>query len=97
MAKRAPKLYPVIVYATDGTVARYNLPKKSVTLRWLQDQVGGNIETVPTSQHYTAVLNEEGRIHNLPRNDKFAAEFPAAHQRFGDFHGPVVVVPTRVL
>lgn len=38
------------------------------TLEAMQALVGGYIEVVPIGSGYLAICNEEGRIHNLPRN-----------------------------
>lgn len=40
----------------------------SPTLRNLQNTVGGYIETVPITRNAVCIVNEEGKIWNLPKN-----------------------------
>jgi len=54
------------------------LPKNKTdfTLEELQKYVGGLIEIVRTKDNKTMVINEEGKINNLPINQKATAIYP---------------------
>ena len=71
----------VEVYHVDGTVDLVPLPPKKDRLKFLQDLVGGYIETIPdpdtdpdredNSKYYVLVLDEEGLLKNKPINPHF--------------------------
>lgn len=60
---------PVIL--PNGSLNVYAvLDGRTATLEWLQDQVGGYIETTPTClSGLVMVVNEEGKLMGLPFND----------------------------
>lgn len=60
---------PVIL--PNGSLNVYAvLEGRTATLEWLQDQVGGYIETTPTClSGLVMVVNEEGKLMGLPFND----------------------------
>lgn len=53
----------------DGTIVDYPPKVKTYTLQELQTAVGGYIEFVALGEEYLLVINEEGKLHGLPRND----------------------------
>lgn len=59
-----------VVVKTDGTFDAL-LPKnnKVFTLEELKSVVGGYIEIVPLDEDYLMVINEEGKLLNLPINE----------------------------
>lgn len=64
----------IMVLKADGT--SYQLPDKRPSLEEIQAIVGGNVEFVtvlgatnPAWVYTTMIVNEEGLIHNLPRNE----------------------------
>lgn len=63
------KWIPVIL--PNGSLNVYAvLDGRTATLEWLQDQVGGYIETTPTClSGLVMVVNEEGKLMGLPFND----------------------------
>lgn len=59
----------VLVIRPDGTIKQRNWPKRDEQLHFLQEQVGGYIETVRTgTPGVIMVINEEGRLKGLPYN-----------------------------
>lgn len=66
---------------------------RKFTLAELQGFVGGNIELVhlkPGHGHAEAYVNEEGKLDNLPINDKATAKVRLYN---GDFiSGPLVII-----
>ena len=88
---------PVIV-TPEGTVTIFPPDNgKHYTLEELQEAVGGYIQLLPIpdgqSPKRVVVMNEEGRLHGLPRND-------IASQAFGSdalIVGTVVVCPSRMI
>ncbi len=68
---------------TDGTVQDYPPANgKHYTLAELQAAVGGYIELVHLDDNLALVLNEEGKLHGLPVNER-ASELYCLH------YGPV--------
>jgi len=67
------------IYKTDGTVEEIQ-PKngKGFKLEELQEIVGGYIETIYLKNGMVMVVNEEGKINNLPLN-KNATVYVHAH------------------
>lgn len=65
----APPKLKVTVINTDGTSAEHDYPRD---LAGWQALVGGPIEqlyvTLPPNESYLLILNEEGRLKNLPYN-----------------------------
>ena len=59
-----------VVIKTDGTMDALQ-PKnnKVFTLEELKSVVGGYIEIVPLEEGYSMVVNEEGKLLNLPINE----------------------------
>jgi hypothetical protein len=90
---------PVKITA-DGTVTPVTPENgKSFNLKELQDHVGGYIETFPMPKHKSRdikrimIMNEEGRLHGLPKNVVASAAFgPEGH-----IVGDVVICPSRML
>lgn len=56
------------------------------TLKALQDEVGGYIETVTLASDAVVICNEEGRLCGLPYNCRFVGV---------DFVGTILVVGTK--
>lgn len=58
-----------IIIHSDGTMTAVK-PKdfKKFTLEELQSYVGGYIEVINLSANKALVVNEEGKLHNLPVN-----------------------------
>ena len=57
---------PVIL--PNGSLNVYAvLDGRTATLEWLQDQVGGYIETMNIGK-ITIIMNEEGKLRELPKN-----------------------------
>ena len=64
------KYIPVIL--PNGSLNIYAvLDGRTPTLEWLQQQVGGYIETVPAclGNNMLIIVNEEGKLKGLPFND----------------------------
>lgn len=84
--KYIPTIYPndtLSVYAVmDGRTA---------TLEWLQEQVGGSIETTPAAfgDDLLLIVNEEGKLLDLPLNDTAT---DMARNLFDNICGNVVVM-----
>jgi hypothetical protein len=90
---------PVLI-SSDGTVTPLSPENgKSFNLKELQDHVGGYIEVFPMPKAKSRdikrimVMNEEGRLHGLPKNVVASAAFgPEGH-----IVGDVVICPSRML
>ena len=84
--KYIPTIYPnntLSVYAVmDGRTA---------TLEWLQEQVGGSIETTPAAfgDDLLLIVNEEGKLLDLPLNDTAT---DMARNLFDNICGNVVIM-----
>jgi len=60
-----------ILYKVTGEESELTVKADGVdSLIVLQDAVGGNIETLSLPNGKILILNEEGKIHNLPENLK---------------------------
>ena len=65
-----PKQYERKLLKADGSVTDYPPKGKTYTLEQMQAAVGGYIQIVPVGRLHLMVINEEGKLHGLPRNDK---------------------------
>jgi hypothetical protein len=55
---------------TDGTEVEISPANgKKFTLKELQDLVGGYIEMVSIKDRFTMVINEEGAVNGMPKNE----------------------------
>jgi hypothetical protein len=65
---------------TEGTATVIDLLEDSNELLTLQSAVGGLIEVATLQSGYTMFINEEGKLHELPINEKateiWLANFP---------------------
>ena len=78
----------------SGEVLGGEFGEKENTLGWLQKQVGGYIDTAPIP-HWPGmimILNDEGKLRNLPPNTK--ATILAGLAPYDFAVGPVVIVKT---
>jgi hypothetical protein len=77
--------FPTII-RTDGT-SSFTQPEddKKFSLKEMQKVVGGHIEIVHLDKDMVMVLNEEGKLRNLPLNTKATALFRLSHPGNGDF------------
>lgn len=88
-----------LLFEVDGTVKTVDLDNRS--LRQFQEFVGGYIESI-SGPDWVAYVNEEGKMKNLPLNEK-ADRFVHTHGwrgvSFGPFSdylvGPVLLVGPR--
>lgn len=82
----------VLVIRPDGTIKQRSWPKgTNEQLHFLQEQVGGYIETVRTgTPGIIMIVNEEGRLHGLPYNS-------LASQVYYEGFGASPIVGTAVL
>lgn len=53
----------------DGTHIEYKPTGDTFTLKELQEAVGGYIEIIHIDKEYDMVVNEEGKLYQLPIND----------------------------
>lgn len=89
---------PVLIRA-DGRITPIQPDGKTFTLKELQGHVGGMIEIYPMPKHKSRdikrimVMNENGRIHDLPKNVIASAAFgPDGH-----IVGDVIICPSRLV
>jgi len=77
---------------SDGTAQKI-APKNGSDFKLdeLQGYVGGYIEVVQVAGNRLMVLNEEGKMHNLPMNDIATTLFHQTHPGFDYVVGDVVV------
>lgn len=54
----------------DGTEERVYAKKQKWTLEELREKVGGYIELMPGLKTLRVIMNEEGRLRNLPVNER---------------------------
>lgn len=60
----------ILIIRPDGTIKLRRWPKREEQLRFLQEQVGGYIETVRTgTPGVIMVVNDEGLLYGLPYNE----------------------------
>lgn len=84
--KYIPTIYP------NGTLSVYAvIDGRTATLEWLQEQVGGSIETTPAAfgDDLLLIVNEEGKLLDLPLNDTAT---DMARNLFDNICGNVVVM-----
>jgi hypothetical protein len=93
--RKTIKTFSAVVYYADGTQVKFEGSKKFFDLEWMQAQVNGQIETIPidSDRKLIAVLNESGRVSGMIANTGFAKDYPKTIERFGEQHGPVIVLP----
>lgn len=72
---------------TNGTIEEVDIPANRDALQALQGYVGGNIEVVYTPNKDVMILNEEGKIDDLP----FNAVATAIYGREDDIVGDALV------
>ena len=68
----------ITVYKTDGTKVEH--PKQELTREWMQAQVGGYIECAYGPVGTCLVVNEEGKLNELPINKEATEWF---HRNIG--------------
>ena len=67
------------------------------TLTELQKYVGGYIQVIPLQDDLVMVINEEGKLLGLPRNDK-ATELANFHSNYNDYIvGNVVICKSELI
>ena len=69
---------------------------KDFSLIELQKYVGGSIEMLRTNDNRWLIVNEEGRLHGLPRN-KAATKLYQFNYINGDIVGNAVVCPVSMV
>jgi len=80
-----------LVITPEGTV-RIKSVESDHLLSFLQSEVGGLIEEVPTGREsITAYVNDEGKVTDLPRN-AVATAFCEGHLRLGDYIAGAMVI-----
>ncbi len=67
------------LYKTDGTIEEVKPKNKKWSLEELQAQVDGYIEMVPLTKGTRMIVNEEGRLRNLPYNDRATRLWRSIH------------------
>jgi len=67
-----------LILRTDGTSETVTLPDGNDKLTALQGLVGGWIEAITLDAWRTLIVNEEGKLHNLPVNELATAALHAA-------------------
>jgi hypothetical protein len=58
------------IYRTNGKIENKSFSKKNVTLKEMQEVVGGYIEFLYLKNNLVMIVNEEGKIIGLPYNPK---------------------------
>lgn len=58
-------------FRADGMAFMELLPTNGKRLEFLQASVGGDIECIPIHEHWCLVVNEDGKLKNLPQNPFF--------------------------
>jgi hypothetical protein len=88
-----------ILIKVDGTITELQPEGKTFGLKEMQNAVGGMIEIYPMPKHKSRdikrimVMNENGRIHGLPKNVIASAAFgPTGH-----IVGDVLICPSRLV
>ncbi len=56
------------IYKSNGKIEKKSFSKKNVTLKEMQDVVGGYIEFIYLKNDLIMVVNEDGKINGLPFN-----------------------------
>jgi hypothetical protein len=78
--RKRGKMKTAVKVTTEGIVSVIDLQAESNELATLQSAVGGLIEVATLQSGYTMFMNEEGKIHELPINEKatkiWLANFP---------------------
>ena len=98
-----PRFYDMKRVRSDGTVQDYPSANLIYTLEELQAAVSGYIELVTLSTGYWMVVNENGRLFNLPHN-ALASELAMRHNPYpsestgrDDIRGDVLVCHAKRL
>lgn len=83
---------------TDGTFKTITpANNKDFTLKELQKYVGGYIQLIPLQDNLVMVINEEGKLLGLPRNDK-ATGLTNFHPDYDDYIvGNVVICKSELI
>ena len=58
------------VYKSNGKIEDKSFSKKNITLKDMQEVVGGNIEFLYLKDNLVMVVNEDGKMIGLPYNPK---------------------------
>jgi len=89
---------PVLIRASGEVTAITPENGKTFNLKEMQAHVGGNIEIYPMPQAKRVIkrimiMNEEGRLHDLPKNVVASAAFgPTGH-----IVGDIIICPSRMV
>lgn len=70
---------------------------KHFTLQELQEYVGGYIEVVYLSKKLVMVINEEGKLNNLPINNKATVIYLAMNKNVDVIVGDVLVMESKFM
>ena len=81
----------------DGSEIQVNPVGRHFTLKELQACVGGYIEMIPLGEELTMVLNEEGKLNDLPLNAKATKLFRLYHGDTDFIVGDVLVAKNEDL
>jgi hypothetical protein len=76
------------IIKTDGTIETIN--KNKLTLSFMQETVGGYIEIVPLGKKLL-VCNEEGKLKNLPLNEKATQIWEAVYGKTDQIVGNIIL------
>lgn len=83
---------------SDGSITEIE-PKNGsdFSLEELQQLVGGSIEIIPYQDEQVFVVNEEGKLSQLPYNKKATEKLFLAHYTNDYFVGDVLICPTSMI
>jgi hypothetical protein len=73
------------IYKANGNIEQVNYPQPDVTLKFLQNIVGGYIQIIHFPDGNAMVMNEEGKLDGLPENVKATKLFREAFPGTEDF------------
>lgn len=84
------------IYRTNGNIEDKSFKKKNVTLKEMQEVVGGYIEFLYLKDNLVMVVNEDGKIVDLPFNAK-ATELIKENNINDNIVGDVLVINKNLI
>lgn len=82
------------IIKTDSTEQEFKPADKKISLKEMQEIVGGYIEIVPLNNDKLFVCNEEGKIKGLPYNSKASEYFEKHTGHYDKIAGDVIIADT---
>ena len=81
----------------DGTEVELTVHESEITLKFMQEHVGGYIQIISLNERQSLVLNEEGKILDLKPNSRATFMMRERYRTTDYIVGDVLVMPNKYL